>query len=223
MQSITEITRIAARHKGGAAALERLLSRPLPPGKIRKIPNDRWLSAMTKCIFQAGFNWQIIENKWERFEEVFEGFDVGRWMMMSDDDLDQLLKIDGIVRNVVKIRSVRENATFLKEVGDAHGSSVGDYFAAWKPTDYCNNLRELQKNGARLGGKTSQIFLQRMGIDAIAFTPDVIKALQREDIINRILGSNRDWTALQTAIDTWRNQSDRTLTEISQILVFSVD
>lgn len=170
MQLIIEITRIAARRKDGAATLERLLSRPLSPRKIHKILNDRWLSAMTKCIFQAGFNWQIIENKWERFEEVFEGFDVDRWMMMSDDDLDQLLKIDGIVRNVVKIRSVRENATFLKEVGDAHGS-VGDYFSSWKPADYCNNLRELQKNGARLGGKTSQIFLQRMGVDAIAFTP----------------------------------------------------
>jgi len=222
MQSMTEITQIASMRKGGAAALARLLSRPLPAGKIRKIPDDRWLSAMSKCIFQAGFNWQIIENKWERFEEVFEGFDVERWMMMSDDDLDQLLKTGGIVRNVVKIRSVRQNATFLKEVSDVHGS-VGKYFAAWQPDDFCNNLRELQKNGARLGGKTGQIFLQRMGVDAMAFTPDVIKALNREGIIDRIPGSNRDWIALQTALDTWRHQSDRTLTEMSQILAFSVD
>lgn len=222
MRSITEITQIAAKRKGGSAALERLLSRPLSPRKIRKIPDDRWLSAMTKCIFQAGFNWQIIENKWPRFEEVFEGFDLGRWMMMSDDDLDRLLKTDGIVRNVAKIRSVRENATFLKEVSDGHGS-VGDYFAVWTAANFCNNLRELQKKGARLGGKTSQIFLQRMGVDAIAFTPDVIKALQREDVVDRIPGSNRAWARLQAAIDSWRNQSDRSLTEMSQILAFSVD
>ncbi len=222
MRSMTDITRIAAKRKGGTAALERLLTRPLSAGKIRKIADDRWLSAMTKCIFQAGFNWQIIQNKWPRFEEVFEGFDVNRWMMMSDDDLDRLLKADGIVRNVVKIRSVRENATFLKEISDVHGS-VGDYFATWKPADYCNNLRELQKNGTRLGGKTSQIFLQRMGVDAIAFTPDVIKALKREGIIDRIPGSNKDWVNVQTAIDTWRSKSDRSLTEMSQILAFSVD
>jgi len=222
MRSLTEITRIAAKRKGSAAALERLLSRPLSPRKIRKIPDDRWLSAMTKCIFQAGFNWQIIENKWPRFEEVFKGFGLGRWMMMSDDDLDRLLKIDGIVRNVAKIRSLRENATFLKEITGVHGC-VGDYFAAWKPPDYCNNLRELQKNGARLGGKTSQVFLQRMGVDAIAFTPDVLKALQREGIVDRIPGSNKDWSALQTAIDTWRSKSDRSLTEMSQILAFSVN
>lgn len=222
MRSMTEISRIAAKRKGGTDALERLLSRPLSPRKIRKIPDDRWLSAMSKCIFQAGFNWQIIENKWPRFEKVFEGFDVNRWIMMSDDDLDRLLKTDGIVRNVAKIRSIRKNATFLKEITGVH-SSVGDYFAAWKPTDFCNNLRKLQKSGARLGGKTSQVFLQRMGVDAIAFTPDVIKALQREDIVDRIPGSNRDWTAVQTAIDAWRNQSDRSLTEMSQILAFSVD
>lgn len=222
MRSMTEITRIAAKRKGGAAALEHLLSRPLSPRIIRKIPDDRWLSAMTKCIFQAGFNWQIIENKWPRFEEVFEGFDPYRWMMMSDDDLDWLLKTDGIVRNVAKIRSLRENATFLKEITGVHGC-VGDYFAAWKPANYCNNLRELQKNGARLGGKTSQVFLQRMGVDAIAFTPDVLKALQHEGIVNRIPGSNKDWISLQAAIDTWRSKSDRSLTEMSQILAFSVD
>lgn len=87
MRSMTEITGIAARRKGGIAALEGLLPRPLTLGKIRKIADDRYLSAMTKCVFQAGFNWRIIENKWPRFEEVFEGFDIHRRRMMSDDDL----------------------------------------------------------------------------------------------------------------------------------------
>jgi len=222
MRSMTEITQIAARRKGGGAALEHLLSRPLSAQKIRKISDDRWLSAITKCVFQAGFNWQMIENKWERFEDVFEGFDLYRWMMMSDDDLDRLLKTDGIVRNAAKICSVRKNATFLNEIAEVHGS-VGNYFATWKPSGFCSNFRELQKNGARLGGRTGQIFLQRTGVDAMVLAPDVIKALQREDIIDRMPGSNRDWIALQAAIDTWRNQSERSLTEISQILAFSVD
>ena len=33
-----------------------------------------------------------------------------------------------------------------------------------------------------------------MGIDAIAFTPDVIKSLQREDVVDRIPGSNKEDT-----------------------------
>lgn len=222
MQSMKQITAIAARRKGGGAALERLLTRPLSAARIRKIPDDRWLSAMTKCVFQAGFNWRVIEDKWARFEEVFAGFDTRRWRMMSDDDLDRLLKEDGIVRNAAKLRSVRENAAFLDDMAEAHGSA-GAYFATWQGGDYCRNLRELQKGGSRLGGKTGQIFLRRMGVDTLVFSDDVIKALQREGIVDRMPGSNKDWRSLQDAIDVWHGESGRTLNEISQILAFSVE
>ena len=222
MRSMTEITGIAARRKGGITALERLLSRPLSPGKIRKIADDRFLSAMTQCVFQAGFNWRIIENKWPRFEEVFEGFDIHRWCMMSDDDLDRLLKTEGIVRNLAKLRSIRDNATFLVNIAETHGS-MGRYFSTWKAPDYCHNLRELQKGGSRLGGKTGQVFLRRMGIDTLIFTPDVLKALRREGVVDRMPGSNRDWESLQLAIDKWQGESGRSLNEISQILAFSID
>lgn len=222
MRSMAGITQIAAKRKGGSAALERLLPRPVSPREIRKIADDRWLSAMTKCIFQAGFKWQIIEDKWERFEEVFGGFDIHRWRMMSDDDLDRLLKTEGIVRNLAKLRSVRDNAAFLVNIAETHGST-GRYFSAWKAPDYCRNLRELQKGGARLGGKTGQIFLRRMGIDTLVFTADVLKALRREGVVDRMPGSNRDWDAMQSAIDTWHEESGRSLNEISQILAFSID
>ena len=222
MRPLDEIIRIAAGRKGGQRALESLLSRPLPQEKIAEIPDDRWLSAMTKCVFQAGFNWQIIENKWDRFEEAFEGFDIFRCAMMSDDDLDRLLKTEGIVKNVAKIRSVGQNAAFLKTLADQYGN-VGQYFAGWKPTDYCKNLRDIQKKGARLGGRCGQTALRRMGVDTIIFTPDVIKALKNAQIIDRIPGSQKDWNALQAAIDSWGQSSSRTLTEISRILAFSVD
>jgi len=38
---------------------------------------------LIKCVFRAGFNWALIEDKWDRFEQVFEQFDVYRWVMMS--------------------------------------------------------------------------------------------------------------------------------------------
>ena len=222
MNSMQEITALAARRKGGNRALTGLLSYPSTRQKIRGIPDNRWLSAMTKCVFQAGFNWQLIENKWDRFEEVFEVFDIGRWLMMSNDDLDRLLKTEGIVRNAIKIRSVGRNAALLAEIADSHGSA-GKYFSTWEPPDYCSNLRELQKRGSRLGGKTGQICLRRMGVDTLIFSPDVLKALKREGIIDKMPTSNRDWLAVQQAIDAWRSESGSTLTEISQILAYSVD
>ena len=59
-----EIFEIAAARHGGLDALEATLSPPLPAAELAAIPEDRWLSTLSKCVFQAGFNWKVIENKW---------------------------------------------------------------------------------------------------------------------------------------------------------------
>ncbi len=222
MRSFSDIEALAAERKGGVVALEHLLSAPLPSKEIKKISDDRWLSAMTKCVFQAGFNWQVIERKWDRFEEVFEGFNVHRWAIMSDDDLDRLLMTEGIVANAAKITSVGANAWFLSELSKKHGS-VGGYFSGWKREQYCENLRSLQKNGARLGGRTVQTFLRRMGVDTLVFSPDVLKALSRECVVAKMPSSGKDFVAVQSAIDEWSEETRRPLTQISQILALSVE
>ncbi len=222
MRHFSMIEKQAAERKGGTDALAALLSFPLSEEKLQAIPDDRWLSAMTKCIFQAGFNWQVIERKWPRFEQVFEEFDLHRWAMMSDDDLDRLLKTEGLVANAAKIRSVGTNATFLLELSAAYGS-VAAHFCTWKRTEYCNNLRQLQKSGSRLGGRTGQTFLRRMGVDTLIFSPDVLKALKREGVVGKMPSSKADFAAIQAAIDRWSGESGRPLTQISQILAFSAD
>lgn len=214
--------RASIRH-GGDAEIAKLLVRPKSPKALKKIPDDRWLSGLTKCVFQAGFNWALIEDKWDRFEQVFEQFDVYRWVMMSDDDSDRLLLTDGIVKNVAKIRSVGANATYLQELIDEYGS-VGQYFSTWTLSEYCTNLQDMQKRSSRLGGKTGQVFLRRMGVDTLVFTEDVIKALSREKILDkRMPGSKKDLAAVQKAIDVWHEQSGYGLNEISQILALSVE
>ncbi len=222
MRSFPEIEALAAGRKGGADALERLLSAPLTSEEIKKISDDRWLSAMTKCIFQAGFNWRLIEQKWDRFEEVFEGFNIHRWTIMSDDDLDRLLKTKGIVANAAKIKSVGANACYLSTLAE-NGETAGTCFAGWKRERYCENLRGLRKNGARLGGRTGQIFLRRMGVDTLVFSHDVLKALSREEVVPKMPSSGKDFTAVQSALDAWSEETRRPLTQISQILAFSVE
>ena len=68
MRSFDEIYAISADRHGGAEALESTLSKPLPPDELAAIPDDRWLSTITRCVFQAGFNWKVIENKRDGFE-----------------------------------------------------------------------------------------------------------------------------------------------------------
>ena len=86
MRGFDEIFDIAAARKGDAEAVNSLIDKPKSVAELSIISEDRWLAILTKCVFQAGFNWKVIEAKWDGFEASFDGFDVGRcafWMTRS--------------------------------------------------------------------------------------------------------------------------------------------
>lgn len=213
---------LQARAEARKGPLADLLPAPTDADALAAIPDDRWLSDATKRVFQAGFNWGLIEQKWPRFEEVFEGFDLRRWRMMSKDDLDRILKSEGIVRNAQKIQSVQVNAELFCEMSEASGG-LGRAFAACRPDDFADLLLMLQKRGARLGGATGQWFLRSKGVDGFALTKDVTEALLRERVIERPAKSAGDIKAVQAAFSQWRRESGFTLTQISKTLAFTVE
>ncbi|NRG17937.1 DNA-3-methyladenine glycosylase I [Rhizobiales bacterium] len=220
MRRFSEIHELASRHKGGEDALERLLQKPKSKAELEKIAPDRWLSEMTRCVFQAGFNWALIDRKWPDFEDVFEGFDVNRWTLMSDEDVERLAGTGRIVANIAKIRSVGANAVFLNDLVREHGS-VGAAFSGYPPERYIDLLGMLKKRANRMGGNAGQIFLRRMGVDALIFSGDVVAALVREGVVDKAPTSKRDLEAVQDALNAWRAESGRSLNEVSQILAFS--
>lgn len=222
MVGFSTIEERAAARKGGKKALEALLEKPSSRDKVADTPDDRFLSAMTRCIFQAGFNWALIDKKWPAFEAAFEGFDVGRWSLMSDDDLDRLLKTPGLVANAAKLRSVGENARFILELR-AEAGGAGAYFAQFGLDRQMALQTELKKRGARLGGRTGQIFLRRMGVDSIIFSEAVVGALIRAKVVDKSPSSKADLQKVQDALNAWHAQTGRGATQISQILGYSVD
>ncbi len=221
MRKFDEIFSIAAGRKGGAEALEDLLSKPKSAAVLTKLGDDRWLAGMTRCVFQAGFNWKVIENKWPGFEEAFDGFNPGRWSLMSDEDLDRLVKDTRIVRNAVKILSVRDNAIFLNDLAREHGTAAR-CLGAWPSEDYIGLLELLKKRGGRLGGTTAQYFLRQIGKDSFVLSKDVTAALIREGVVDKAPGSKSSMHAVQTAFNDWSAESGRSLTEISRVLAMSV-
>ena len=221
MSDFAAIHQIAAERKGGPEALEALLATPLTPAALVAVPDHRWLSAMTKTVFQAGFNWSVIEKKWDGFEAAFEGFEPRRWVMMGDDDLDRLLADKRIVRNGAKIRSVRDNAALLVDLAEAHGSAAR-FFAEWPTDDYVGLITFLKKRASRLGGSTAQYFLRWMGVDGFILSRDVVAALIREGVVDREPSSQRDLQSVQAAFNRWRADSGRSLTAMSKILACSV-
>lgn len=211
----------AADRKGGAQALESLLPVPRSRDALAEIPDDRWLSEMTRRVFQAGFNWSVVETKWPGFEAAFDGFDVHRCALMSDDDLDRLLSDPRVVRNGAKLRSVRENAALLLELAAAHGSAAR-VFADWPSESFAGLLELLKTRGSRLGGLAGGLALRSLGKDSFLLSGDVVAALQREGVIDGAPGSRRAMQAIQSAFNAWMAESGRGLSQISRVLAATV-
>lgn len=221
MRSFEEIFHIAAGRHGGAGELEKKLSRPLSAGKLAAIPDDRWLSGMTKSVFQAGFNWKVIEAKWPGFEAAFDGFDIQACAYRLPDSFDALTQDKRIVRNPQKIATVQANALFIEAVAEEHGS-FGRWIADWPRSDYVGLVDELGRRGSRLGGATAQYFLRFAGVDSFILSRDVVARLAAEGVIDKAPTSLKARRAVQDAFNHWAEESGRSLTEISRVLGFSV-
>ncbi len=224
MRPFEEIEAIAAEKQGGADRLAKRLAEhdpPLSEADLEKTGDDRWLSMFTRCIFQAGFSWKVIDRKWPGFEEAFEGFDVARLAFLPDEAFEALLKDTRIVRNAAKIRSVQANAVFLRDLAREHGSAAS-FFAHYPVTDQIGLMEILKKRGTRLGGKTGQLGLRFMGKESFVLTSDVVNALVREGIVENENMSKKNLMAIQVAFNEWKTTSGRYFNEISRILAFSV-
>lgn len=220
MHSFDEIHAIAARRKGDLEALLAQGSAPKTANALARIPGDRWLSCMTRCVFQAGFNWKVVEAMWPGFEAAFDRFDVGRCLMLNDDDLSRLVSDKRIIRNGQKIKSVRDNAAFVAKLADEHGGA-GAVFGGWPADDFVGLMAMLKKDGARLGGITGPYMLRTMGVDSFILSRDVTARLILEGVVDKAPTSAKDLAKVQAAFTAWRKQSGRSLTEISRVLAYS--
>ncbi len=220
MQHFDQIYALAAERHGGPQALDSKLERPKTAAELAAMPEDRWLSIITKTVFQAGFSWKVIEAKWDGFETAFDRFDVGRCAFMDDEKFDALLQDTRIVRNGTKIASVRDNAAFLLELREEGGA--GAVLGGWPSTDYVGLLAMLGKRGSRLGGASAQYAMRFAGRDSFILSRDVTARLIAEGVIDKPATSKKAMAAVQDAFNIWMEQSGRSLTEISRVLAMSL-
>lgn len=71
---------------------------------------------------QAGLAWITILRKREGYRQAFHDFDVVKVAAMTEDDVDRLMKFEGIVRNRRKIQSAISNARLFIEIQKESGS-----------------------------------------------------------------------------------------------------
>ncbi len=71
---------------------------------------------------QAGVSWHVVLQKRERYKKVFADFDIEKLAKFTDKKLEKALTDPGLIRNRLKIFSVRSNAIACRAVQEEYGS-----------------------------------------------------------------------------------------------------
>lgn len=222
MKKFKLIQEAAQKRKGGVKELAKVLPAPTSLSDLRKVSDDRYLAQMTRCVFNAGFHWRVISQKWPGFEEAFHGFDLAWLLTKSPEEWEEYIQDARIVRNWQKIQTVFHNAAMVDQIAEQHGS-FGRFFADWPVTDQIGLMQHLKKEGSRLGGRTCQWFIRFCGKDSFIASSDVVTALIANGLdINENPTSQRDYKKIQAAFNDWHEETGLPMTHLSRILSFSV-
>ena len=222
MTSFEALYHLAAANQGGVEALEHRLPQPKTLAQLKRLSDDRYLSMMARCIFRAGFVWRVIDNKWSGFEDAFAQFNPLAVAHFSDEKLEQLAQDRSIVRNFTKIVAVRNNAVYVLDRQRSHGS-FATFIAEWPEDNITGLWLEMKKQGCRLGGNSGPMMLRSMGKDTFLLTKDVCDALINQGFIKKISpSSQRDLKVVEQVFNQLREESGRSLCQISRILAYTV-
>jgi DNA-3-methyladenine glycosylase I len=71
---------------------------------------------------QAGLSWRTVLNRRDDYRQAYHGFDIDRIAAMTDGALETLLADSALIRNRLKIFSVRDNARAAQAVIAEYGS-----------------------------------------------------------------------------------------------------
>jgi len=222
MEKFSAIQARASERVGGNKALMGLMPKVKTPRAVAATRNDRWLAQMTRCVFQAGFVWRVVDHKWDDFEDVFFGFPPEKIVLLSPEQLDKFSQNPRIIRNRQKVLTVQHNAHFIQNVTREYGS-FGKFVSKWPDDDLIGLFAYLKKHGARLGGMTGQRVLRNMGKDTFVVTGDVTRCLIRSGLdIKPQPTSQREMKLIQSAFNQWHEESGLPYAHISRIAALSV-
>lgn len=131
---------------------------------------------------QAGLSWETILKRRQAYRQAFYFFNPQRVAAMQEGELQQLCQNDGIIRNKLKIFSVRKNAQVFLKIQQEFGSFDNYVWAfvnhrpiinEWKnlrdiPTQTPQSLqlsKDLKKRGMSFVGPTIMYaYMQAVGL-----------------------------------------------------------
>ena len=222
MRKFSPILARAIKRAGGEAALKKLLPQPKSARELKAGGDDRYLSMMSRRIFQAGLRHAMVDTKWPAFEEIFGGFEPRRVAAMPDEAIEKLMSERRIIRHWGKLKAVHHNAAAMSSLITERGS-FSSYLAAWPGDDIVGLWRDLRKRFKQLGGNSGPYFLRMAGKDTFLLTGDVVRALAKAHVCEGKPTSQRALREVQQAFNGWAAESARPLCQLSRILALAVD
>lgn len=90
---------------------------------------------------QAGLSWHTVLSKREEYKKAFNNFDIVYCSKLSDEELEEIRQKYAVIKNKLKLKSVRSNALEILKIQDEFGS-FSDYL--WRYVDFkpiINNWR----------------------------------------------------------------------------------
>lgn len=222
MSDFGPIWQAAEARVGGPDALADRLTRPKSEAELRAVADDRYLSLMTRRIFQAGLKHSLVDAKWPVFEEAFFGFDPGRCAALRDEDLDARLADKRLIRHGGKMVAIRHNATALLAVAGIEGG-MGAWLAAWPSSRIVELWDELGRRFSNLGGNSAPYFLRMAGKDTFLLTDSVVRALIHWGALEGPPKTKAERANVQELFNRWQAATGRPFCQLSQTLALSTE
>lgn len=92
---------------------------------------------------QAGLSWSTVLKKRDGYKKAFHNFDVKKCSQMTDEELETLMLNPEIIRNRLKIFSVRKNALAFLKIQEEFGSFDKYLWSFVDGTPIINNLETI--------------------------------------------------------------------------------
>jgi len=135
-----------------------------PTWKVTPPKDDaEYFERMSRTLFTAGLNWDVVERKWPNFRKAFAGFSPEKVARMTEKDIKFLMGDAGIVRNEKKIRATISNASEFVALKKQYGS-FKEYVSSFGK-DETKLQEDLQEKFQHVGGSTARMFLWSVGYE----------------------------------------------------------
>ena len=133
----------------------------VPPRKKPKNDNE-YFEILSQSVFQAGFSWKVVRNKWPNFRKAFHNFKIDKVAAMKARDVERLLRDPGIIRNTAKILAVIENARTFQNLQREH-KSFKNFIMSIKKFPYAKRRKILGNTFHWIGPTGAFYFFWRVG------------------------------------------------------------